>query len=50
MANPVAAIKSVVMMLEHFGIKREAALVEGPICDLISSGVSTPDLGDREST
>lgn len=49
-ANPVAAIRSAVMMLEYFGMKNEARLVESSIFDLISSGVSTPDLGGHEST
>ncbi len=49
-ANPVAAIRSAAMMLEHFGMKHEADLVEESICDLIISGVSTPDLGGCEST
>jgi len=49
-ANPVAAIRSAAMMLEHFGMNREADLVEESICDLISNGVSTPDLGGCEST
>lgn len=49
-ANPVAAIRSAAMMLEHFGMKCEAALIEESIYDLISSGVSTPDLGGHEST
>ena len=38
------------MMLEHFGMKQEARLVEESIADLINSGVSTPDLGGCEST
>ncbi len=49
-ANPVAAIRSAAMMLEHFGMKQEARLVEESIADLINSGVSTPDLGGCEST
>ncbi len=49
-ANPVAVIRSAAMMLEHFGMKPEADLVAESICDLISSGVSTPDLGGCEST
>lgn len=49
-ANPVAAIRSAAMMLEYFGMKDEACLVESSISDLISSGVCTPDLGGCEST
>ncbi len=49
-ANPVAAIRSAAMMLEYFGMKDEARLIESSIFDLISSGISTPDLGGCEST
>ncbi|MDY3201947.1 MAG: isocitrate/isopropylmalate family dehydrogenase, partial [Methanocorpusculum sp.] len=49
-ANPVAAIRSAAMMLEHFGMKDEACLVEESISSLISRGISTPDLGGMAST
>lgn len=49
-ANPVAAIRSAAMMLEHFGMKVEACLVEESISSLISRGISTPDLGGMAST
>lgn len=49
-ANPVAAIRSAAMMLEYFGMKDEAALVEESVRELICSGISTPDLGGMAST
>ena len=49
-ANPVAAIRSAAMMLEYFGMKDEACLVEESISSLISRGISTPDLGGMAST
>ncbi|MBN2734562.1 MAG: isocitrate/isopropylmalate dehydrogenase family protein [Methanomicrobiaceae archaeon] len=49
-ANPVAAIRSAAMMLEHFGMKREAEIIEECILRSIISGVCTPDLGGSAGT
>ena len=49
-ANPSAAIRSAAMMLDYFGMKKEAGIVEDAIIKVISSGVKTPDLGGINST
>ena len=49
-ANPVAAIRSVGMMLAYFGMKSEADFVEESIQSVIRSGFLTPDLGGSAST
>jgi methanogen homoisocitrate dehydrogenase len=49
-ANPVAAIRSACMMLEHFGMKKEAEIVEESIINVISSGIKTPDIGGSSGT
>ena len=49
-ANPVAAILSVAMMLEHFGAMEAARAVEDAVRASVASGVSTPDLGGVRGT
>ncbi|MBP2134079.1 methanogen homoisocitrate dehydrogenase [Methanomicrobium sp. W14] len=49
-ANPVATIRSAAMMLEHFGMKKEALITEKCIKKVIISGVCTPDLGGNANT
>ncbi len=49
--NPTAMILSAKMMLDYLGYKREAALVERAIADVIAEGkVRTYDLGGSSST
>ena len=44
-ANPLAAIQSVAMLLDHVGLRESAARVERSVLDAVRSGVTTPDLG-----
>lgn len=44
-ANPVGAIRSAAMMLEWFGEKERARLIEQAVNNTLSRGVTTPDLG-----
>lgn len=49
-ANPIAAIWTVAMMLDHLGRGDEAAKVMAAIKATTASGVLTPDLGGTAST
>ena len=49
-ANPIAAIWSAVLMLEHLGLEGEAASVMDAIRATTASGVVTPDLGGTAGT
>ncbi|MDR6223023.1 methanogen homoisocitrate dehydrogenase [Methanococcoides alaskense] len=49
-ANPIAAILSMKMMLEWMGYEREAALVESAVEFSIKENITTPDLGGSSST
>jgi tartrate dehydrogenase/decarboxylase/D-malate dehydrogenase len=49
-ANPIAAIWTVALMLDHLGLAEEAAAVMGAIRATTASGVVTPDLGGTAST
>lgn len=49
-ANPIAAIWTVVLMLEHLGLAEEAAAVMTAIRSTTATGVLTPDLGGSAST
>jgi tartrate dehydrogenase/decarboxylase/D-malate dehydrogenase len=49
-ANPVAAIWTVVMMLEHLGLEAEAGRVMRAIESVTTARVFTPDLGGTAST
>ncbi len=49
-ANPVAAILSLKMMLEWAGWKEEAGLIGEAVDDVLRKGVVTPDLGGSYST
>ncbi|MEX0720208.1 MAG: 3-isopropylmalate dehydrogenase [Balneolaceae bacterium] len=43
-ANPIAAILSVGMMLDHFGLEEEARLISENVEHIIEKGLVTPDL------
>lgn len=43
-ANPLAEILCVAMMLEHFGLNEEGACVRSAVAESIKQGVRTPDL------
>ncbi len=47
LANPIAAILSVAMMLEHFGLTEEANLINNNIDLLVQEGLVTRDLDDH---
>lgn len=49
-ANPMGAILSVQMMLEHLGWTSEAAAIEAAVRECIREGECTQDLGGRLST
>jgi tartrate dehydrogenase/decarboxylase / D-malate dehydrogenase len=49
-ANPIAAIWTAALMLEHLGLEGEAARVMRAIEVTTASGVVTPDLGGAAST
>lgn len=49
-ANPIAAIRSAAMLLEHLGDRKNAGRIEEAIGQVISSGVKTRDLGGTAGT
>ena len=50
LANPVAAIMSLAMMLRWYGKVRESDAVKAAVSDAVSRGITTPDIGGRCST
>lgn len=49
-ANPIAAIWTAALMLEHLGLKSEADQVMAALAATTASGVVTPDLGGTATT
>jgi tartrate dehydrogenase/decarboxylase / D-malate dehydrogenase len=49
-ANPIAAIWTAALMLEHLGLPDEAAQVMHAIEATTAAGIVTPDLGGTAST
>lgn len=49
MANPMATILSVAMMLDHFGLNEEAKVIREGVEFAIESNVLTPDLNTEKS-
>ncbi|MDD1661875.1 MAG: isocitrate/isopropylmalate dehydrogenase family protein [Methanomicrobiales archaeon] len=49
-ANPVAAVRSAAMLLDHLGDRENTGRIEGAIGQAIASGVKTRDLGGRAGT
>jgi tartrate dehydrogenase/decarboxylase / D-malate dehydrogenase len=49
-ANPIAAIWTVALMLDHLGLAAEAARVMRAIEATTAAGVMTPDLGGKAAT
>ena len=43
-ANPIAAILSVAMLLEHLALPAEAALVREAVDEALNNGILTPEL------
>ena len=50
LANPLAAILTTAMMLEHLGEVREAARVEMAVADAVRQGMTTAELGGNLGT
>jgi homoisocitrate dehydrogenase len=49
-ANPLATLRCVVMLLHHLGRDEPARRLEAAIATVIANGPSTPDLGGRATT
>ena len=49
-ANPVGAIRCVALLLDHFGQRGAASVVERAVLASITRGIRTPDLGGSHST
>jgi tartrate dehydrogenase/decarboxylase / D-malate dehydrogenase len=49
-ANPIGAIASAALMLEHLGLGEEASRVDRAIAATTGSGHLTPDLGGTSTT
>jgi 3-isopropylmalate dehydrogenase len=49
-ANPMGAIRSAGMLVEHFGYADAGAAVERAVRSAIHEGITTPDLGGEHST
>ncbi len=49
-ANPIAAMRSAVMLLEHSGDEASAGLIEKAITNTLSCGISTQDIGGNAGT
>ena len=50
LANPVAAIMSLAMMLQWYGKVRASDAVKAAVSDAVSRGITTPDIGGRCKT
>ncbi len=49
-ANPIASILSVKMMLQWMGLEKEAGVLARAVDSVIAKGIVTPDLGGSHST
>lgn len=49
-ANPIAAIRSGAMLLDHLGYSSQALKIEEAVTQVIQAGCVTPDLGGTAST
>jgi tartrate dehydrogenase/decarboxylase/D-malate dehydrogenase len=49
-ANPIGAIWSAALMIDHLGLTSEAAAIMSAIETTTASGVLTPDLGGSATT
>jgi methanogen homoisocitrate dehydrogenase len=50
LANPIAAILSLAMMLQWYGRIKESDTVKEAVSEVVSRGITTPDIGGRCST
>ena len=49
-ANPLAAVQSIAMLLDHIGERDSSARVERAVVEAVSSGTTTRDLGGAQGT
>ncbi len=49
-ANPVAAVRSAAMLLDHAGDHEGAVCIEKAILDVLAGGIRTPDMGGSAGT
>lgn len=49
-ANPIAAVRSAGLLLEHIGEREAAAQVEEAIAATVGAGIKTPDMGGAAAT
>lgn len=49
-ANPVGAILSAALMLEHAGLEQEARTIEAAVLSTVQAGLGTPDVGGTLGT
>jgi isocitrate/isopropylmalate dehydrogenase len=49
-ANPMGAILSAALMLDHLGLKREAAAIEAAVQDAVVTGNGTKEIGGALGT
>jgi len=49
-ANPIAAVRSGAMLLEHLGDRENATRIDGAVEQVLASGVKTRDLGGKAGT
>jgi homoisocitrate dehydrogenase len=49
-ANPIGAILSAAMMLDHLALPHEAACVRRSVQETLDGGIATPDVGGRATT
>jgi tartrate dehydrogenase/decarboxylase/D-malate dehydrogenase len=49
-ANPVGAIRSVALLLEHVGLSESAAVVSAALDATLAAGIRTPDVGGTATT
>jgi 3-isopropylmalate dehydrogenase len=49
-ANPMGAVLSLALLLQHLGHDREALAIERAVQGLVTQGVGTPDIGGTHGT
>lgn len=49
-ANPVAAIRSAGLLMEHLKLSTEASRIYQAVDQVLASGIVTPDLGGKATT
>ncbi|MEA2034388.1 MAG: isocitrate/isopropylmalate dehydrogenase family protein [Euryarchaeota archaeon] len=49
-ANPIAAVRSTALLLDHVRMQNEAKMIRDAVLNTISKGFTTPDMGGKCST